>query len=146
MRHLRGGRRAAGFRDQRVGHFVSQDLSILLRNSCGSLAENCLDSRRLSFPCKMTNKHCGDLRRRRIRAKTAQTNVEILAHEIPFWRAEALGGAPRSFFTSGGFRGSLPYAIYVVSDDRIIREIHISGKAAFWLQRDLGCRLLVCSA
>ena len=32
----------------------------------------------------MTNKYCGDLRRRRIRATTAQTNVRILARESPY--------------------------------------------------------------
>ena len=32
------------------------------------------------------------------------------------------------------------------SDDEIIREINTSGKAEYWLQWHLGCRLLVCSA
>ena len=34
------------------------------------------------FPCRITNKYCGDLRRRRIRTKSAQTNVHILAPEF----------------------------------------------------------------
>ena len=37
----------------------------------------------LMFPCKMTDKCCGDSRRRRIRAKAAQRKVKILAREIP---------------------------------------------------------------
>ena len=32
------------------------------------------------------------------------------------------------------------------TDDQIMREIRMSGKAECWLQWDLGCRLLVCSA
>ena len=45
----------------------------------------CEDLRRLTFPpCKMTKKYCGDLRRRRIRAKTAQKNIKGLAREIPY--------------------------------------------------------------
>ena len=35
------------------------------------------------FPGKMTNEYRGDLRKRRIRAKTAQNNFKILAREIP---------------------------------------------------------------
>ena len=37
----------------------------------------------VTFQCKMINNHCRDWRRRRIRAKTAQGNVRILAREIP---------------------------------------------------------------
>ena len=36
------------------------------------------------FHCEATNKYCGDLRRRRIRAKTAQKHVKIPAREIPY--------------------------------------------------------------
>ena len=35
------------------------------------------------FHCKMASKHCEDLGRRRIRPQTAQTNIEILAREMP---------------------------------------------------------------
>ena len=40
----------------------------LLWTFCGEL-------RRLKFPCKMTNKYCGDLRRQRIRATTAKKHT-----------------------------------------------------------------------
>ena len=50
----------------------------LLWKFCGEL-------QRLSFPpCEITKTCCGDLRRRRIRAKTAQTTVKILARETPW--------------------------------------------------------------
>ena len=66
-----------------LGNSASLDFSICLRNHCGFLlrriAEICGDC---VFPCKMTSKYCGDLRRRRICAKTAQTKVLILAREI----------------------------------------------------------------
>ena len=35
------------------------------------------------FPGKMTNKYCGDLRRRRIRAKTAQNISKLWLVEFP---------------------------------------------------------------
>ena len=38
----------------------------------------------LIFPCKVTNTYCGHLRRRRIRAKTAQTNIKVPAGEMPY--------------------------------------------------------------
>ena len=41
---------------------------------------------------------------------------------------------------------SLARGTLLFSDDRISREIRIPGKAAYWPQRDLGCRLLACSA
>ena len=55
-------------------YFASRDLDMLVGSMvCGSFAENCGDLRRFAetviFHCKMTNKYCGDLRRRRIRAK-----------------------------------------------------------------------------
>ena len=61
---------------------ASQEFDILLRNYWGTfaVAEICGDS--VIFPCKMTNKYCGDLRRRRVRPKSAQKNVRILARDI----------------------------------------------------------------
>ena len=53
---------------RRLGNFACQYFDICLRNSCGSFAENRGDLRRLSFSPEM-NKYCGDLWRRRIRAK-----------------------------------------------------------------------------
>ena len=35
------------------------------------------------FLCNMTNQYCGDLRRRRIRTKTARSNIKIPARETP---------------------------------------------------------------
>ena len=35
-------------------------------------------------PCNMAKRYCGALRRRRIRAETAQTNARLLAREIPY--------------------------------------------------------------
>ena len=56
-----------------LGNFPSQDFDIFLRSHaqkfCGEFwrfAETVI------FPCKMTNKYRGDLRRRRIRAKSTQ--------------------------------------------------------------------------
>ena len=72
-----------------IRSFESQDLSICLRNVCGNFAETVV------FPCKMTNKYCGDLRRRRIRAKTAPTNVKIQARETPLPQTPARGAAVR---------------------------------------------------
>ena len=46
-----------------LGNFASQDFYIILRDSW---------------------KFCGELRRRRIRATTAQTNVKVLAREISY--------------------------------------------------------------
>ena len=36
------------------------------------------------FPCKRADKYNGDLQRRRIRTRTAQKNIKILAGEIPY--------------------------------------------------------------
>ena len=35
------------------------------------------------FPCRMTNKYCGDLWRRRIHAKTAQNNIKSWLAKCP---------------------------------------------------------------
>ena len=51
-----------------VGNFASQDFDICLRNVC------------VSF-----DKYCGDLRKRRIREKTAQESIKLLAREIPWY-------------------------------------------------------------
>ena len=68
-----------------VGSFASQEFYICLHGCCGSLAENCGDLRRLAFfRVKWPNKYCGDLRRRRIHATTAQKQLKILAREIPY--------------------------------------------------------------
>ena len=61
----------------RVGSFASQDFYTF---GC----EHSVDvlrrfAERVIFPCKTTNESCGDLRRGRIRARSAQTNVGILA-------------------------------------------------------------------
>ena len=72
-----------------VGSFASQDFDIFSAQICGGFAENGGDLRRLTcFPCKMTNKYCGDLRRRRIRAKTAQRKYHRLrlGWSVPFNR------------------------------------------------------------
>ena len=53
-------------RAKQLGNFASQDLDVCLRVCCGSFAEN-----------------RGDLRRRRIRAKTMQKSNKILSREIP---------------------------------------------------------------
>ena len=37
-------------------------------------------------PFKMTSKYCGDLRRQRIRAKTAQTNIKFQLVKFPYFR------------------------------------------------------------
>ena len=44
------------------------------------------------FPCEMTNTYCGDLRRRRIRARSAQKRTKVLAREIPYLRLRLGGG------------------------------------------------------
>ena len=52
------------------------------------------------YPCKMTKKCCGDLRRRRFHAKTAQKNIKTLASETPYWdmfkslMSESVPGTP----------------------------------------------------
>ena len=53
----------------------------------------CGESRRfaetVSSPCKTDEKYRGDLRRRRVHAKTAQNNIKILAREVPSSAAKA---------------------------------------------------------
>ena len=64
-----------------LGNFASQDfesVSALFVEVLRRIAET------VSFPCKMTDWYCGDLRTQRIRAKTTQTNLKILAREIPY--------------------------------------------------------------
>ena len=68
-------------------NFATQDFDILKTISVHLLWKSCGDLRifveTIIFQSKMTSNYCGDLRRRRIRAKTAQTDIKILAHEIP---------------------------------------------------------------
>ena len=52
------------------------------------------------FQCKMANKYCGDLRRRRIRTKTAQRNVKVLAREISEFGCFLCHGQPDRIFFS----------------------------------------------
>ena len=50
------------------------------------------------FPCKMTNKYRGDLRRRRIRAKAVQKHVKIQSHANPKRRGRGrVSGRARRF-------------------------------------------------
>ena len=56
-------------------------------------------------PLAVTNKYCGDLGRRRIHAKTAQTNPQILAREISFIIGILRGPL---------FRGPLMRSLYVL--------------------------------
>ena len=57
------------------------NFDIYLSIRYGSVAENCGDCH---FPCQITKQYFGDLRRQHIYAKTAQTNINILAREIPY--------------------------------------------------------------
>ena len=68
-----------------LGSFASQDFGIALRNLLWKLCGELLRFAETVIlpPCKMTNKYRGDVRRRRIRAKTAQNNVKILARKTP---------------------------------------------------------------
>ena len=85
---------AAGKHISSQGH-RSTDSSAVMRygSLCSfsrSFAESCGDCH--FPPAKMTNKYCGDLRRRRICAKAEQKNIKILAREIPSCGAlETLG-------------------------------------------------------
>ena len=65
-----------------VGLFASQGLVTFLSASC--FAENRGDLRRLwLFLAEISNKYCGDFRRRRTQATTAQKQLKILAREVP---------------------------------------------------------------
>ena len=66
-----------------LGDFASRELYAFLRSICGNPAENCGDLWRLPISRKHTNMYCGDLRRRRIHAKSVQKSIWSLAREIP---------------------------------------------------------------
>ena len=85
----------------RVGNFASQDLDIFLHICCGSIVENCGDC---YFPRGINNEYCGDLRRRRIRAKAAQRIIKIQAREIPLAPKRGKSGRTGPPRRSGGWR------------------------------------------
>ena len=61
-------------------------------NDSSSIICKAVTIKTVLFYCNMTNKYCGDLRRRRIRETNAQKHVKLLAREI---HVHQLGGFPR---------------------------------------------------
>ena len=112
------------------GNFASQDFDVFPRNSCGSSAEIL---RRLSFShFKMAKHYCGDLRRRRIRAKTAE-NIKILAREVPY--------APRSLaspWLPSGASGVRTLALLRMSFRKGTNGVSTNGVTANFMFLDRG--------